>query len=156
MAVVAAVGAVVGAATSVYGVIKGNQAQSAAEEANAKFYAEQAEYAQKAGERELAIYRDQAEEFFGAQSSAAARGGVEISGSPLLALADTRSRQLREEAAIKMDTATKVREAMLKGGASQENANRLSSFEANFLPAIGGAATGLATAYGIYKGGSSK
>lgn len=139
----------VGTAANIYGSIKANQAQASAEEANAAFYLEQADYAKKAGERELSIYRDQASEFIGAQKSSFGRAGVELSGSPLLALADTQFRQLKEEKAIQLDTAAKVREATLKSGMAQGNADRLGSFSANFLPAVGQAAVAGASLYGM-------
>lgn len=153
MAAVAAGAAIVGAGISIYGQVKGNQAQASAERANARFYQEQADFAEKAGDRELDIYKDQAAEFFGQQKSGFARAGVELQGSPLLALADSISRQQREEEAIQMDTAAKVREANLKGGLANKTAASLSNFANNALPASGTLLTAGAQAYGAYTKG---
>jgi len=138
--------AAAGLATSAYGNIKANQAQAEAERANASFLEEQARFAQAATQRELSIYRDQSEEFRGAQVSAFARGGVDLTGSPMLVLANAKARQVGEERAIIDDGKAKAREAFLKAGASMEQAERLSSFEANVLPVIG---QGLSTASGF-------
>ena len=129
--------AAVGTGVSIYGQVKANSAQAEAERSNAAFYQEQAEFAREAGDRTLKIFEDQAAEFFGKQKTSFAKAGVDISGSPLLALADTQRRAYEEGTALKEDTRMKVREAYLKAGASSDTADRLSSFTTNGLPAIG-------------------
>jgi hypothetical protein len=123
-------------------------AQSEAEKANAAFYDEQAEFARQAGLREQEVFEDQSNEFMGRQISQAGAGGVELSGSALLAFGDSKLRQIREVGAIKFDSAAKVREALLKAGASRQAAERITSWENMFLPPAG-QALGTATQVGL-------
>jgi len=140
--------AAVGTAVSAYGNYKANMAQSEAERANAAFYEEQAEFARQAGLREEELYKDQSEEFIGRQISQAGKGGAEMSGSALLAFGDSKLRQIKETEAIKFDSAAKVREALLKAGASRKTATSLTSWENMFLPPAG-QALGTATQMGL-------
>jgi hypothetical protein len=153
----------IGTAASIYGQVKANAAEAEANRQNASFLREQADFAAEAGARELAIFKDNADQFFGNQVTSIGAGGVAVSGSALQVLADTKMRTMREEQAIKADTAFKQREALLRAGASMEQAERLSSFEANVLPGIGTIATTGASYYvnmskssGGSKGSSSK
>jgi hypothetical protein len=131
--------AILGTGVSIYGQYKANKAQAAAEEVNAAFYEEQAKFAEESLQRELAIYQEQAEEFKGSQISGYARGGVDMSGSPLLVLATTKARQEAEKEAMIANSKMQQREAYLKAGASYEQASRLTSFSNNALPAVGAA-----------------
>lgn len=151
-----AAGAIIaGTAASVYGNIKANNAQASADKANSMFYSEQAQFAQLATERELSIYQDQSAEFFGQQESSISKGGVALTGSPLLALADTKYRAAREADAIRIDGAAKVREANLKAGMSASQANAVGSTKNNLLQGAGTSLTGLATAYTLASKGSA-
>lgn len=141
MAHIAAGAAIVGAGISIYGNYKANQAQAKAEEANGAFYKEQAEFARQAGVRELDLYDTESKQFLGNQISQIAKGGVTQSGSALLILADTRAQQFKESAAIADNSNAKVHEALLKAGASYDQAKRLKSTEATLLPAVGTALT---------------
>jgi hypothetical protein len=150
-----AAGAIIaGTAIKVYGDYKANKAQSEAEKANSMFYMEQADFAKVATERELSIYQEQAAEFLGQQTSAIAKGGVALTGSPLLAMADTKYRAAREEEAIRIDGAAKVREASLKAGLSAKQANAISS--STGLQAASTSLTGLGSAYATSQSGKAK
>lgn len=146
--------AVAGLGLGIVGNIMGNNAQAKAEEANAAYYNEQKEYARQAMLRNLDIFKDQASETIGTQTTAASAGGVTLSGSPLLVLASSRARQIKEEAAIRYGGEANIREAYLRAGASMDNANRLGSFAMNGLPAIGSALGTIGTLSNYY-GGSS-
>lgn len=139
----------IGAATKIYGSIKANQAQAEAERANALFYEEQAQFARESTFRSLEIYQDEAEDFRGKQIGAIAAGGLQMTGSALAILADTELKKVRESDAIIRDGKFKEREAFLKAGASIEQAERLSGFVANVLPALSTAAE---VGVSIYKG----
>lgn len=131
--------AIVGAGMSIFGNISANSAQTSAEQANADFYQYQSDYARKSMIRDLAIYKDQAAGVEGNEITGAAVGGVNLSGSPMLVLATSASRQVQEEAAIRAGGNRNIQEAYLRAGASQDQANRLGGFEANALPAFGSA-----------------
>ena len=128
-----------GGAVKAYGNIK----------ANAAFYREQAEFAREATNRTLEIYQDDTDTFVGQQKTSIAKSGISLSGSALLALADTKFKSLREEEAILRDGKFKEQEALLKAGASIDQADRISSFSNNALPAFG---TAINTGVSIYKG----
>lgn len=140
---------IAGGALKTYGNIKANQAQAEAERANAAFYQEQAQFARESTARALEIYQDDAEDFRGKQVGAIAAGGLQMTGSALAILADTELKKVRESDAIIRDGKFKEREAFLKAGASIEQAERLSGFTANVLPAISTAAE---VGVSIYKG----
>lgn len=129
--------AAAGTGVSIYGNVKANQTQAQAERANAAFLQEQARFAKEATLRELSIFRDTARDVLSEQVSAFGASGSDLSGSPMLVLAKTEARRVKEEAAIIEDGRMKEREAYLKAGASIEQADRLSSWEANWLPAVG-------------------
>ena len=146
-----AAAAVVSAGIQIYGQWKANKAQADAERQNASFYKEQADFAEAALGRELAIYEEQTQEFRAGQIAGYGTSGVDLSGSPLLVLATTTARAEGEKDAMRANTAMQFREAMLKAGASLEQANRLGSFANNALPAFGtalGAATQVASLTG--------
>lgn len=126
-----------GGVTKVVGNVKANAAQAAAEEANAAWYQEQAEFARQSTSRSLTIFRDEAEDFRSKQVGAVARGGVTLSGSPLLALMDTSIKRQREEESIIENGRMQRKEALMKAGASLEQAERLTGFWNNALPALG-------------------
>lgn len=134
---IAAGASIVGAGISIYGQVKANADQAEAERANAAFYQEQAEFARQATNREVSLYTEQASQFTGNLIGQIAKGGVTQSGSALQLLADTRLKQINETDAIVEDGRMKTREALLKAGASIGNADRLSDFGNNFLPAFG-------------------
>lgn len=141
------VGAIIaGTAIDAYGRYKANQAQADADEQNAAFYREQADFAQKAGDREINVYEDEANQFEGSQKSSYARGGVELSGSPLLAFGDTKFREMQQVDAIKQKTAQSVLEASLRGTSAQNSADSLNSFAGQALPLAGTLLTGLSNA----------
>jgi hypothetical protein len=137
MGEVAAAAAIVGAGIQIYGQITANNDQAAAEEENAAYYAEQAEFARQATVRELSLYNIESEDFLGRQKTQIAKGGVNLTGSALLVLGETMMRQMEERKAIISDGKAKEREALLRAGASSEQAGRLTSFSNNVLPAIG-------------------
>lgn len=143
-----------GLGLNIFGMASANEAQSKAEQANADYYNEQSEFARKAMLRDLSIYKDQAAEQMGGQITGYAAGGVNLEGSPMLELASTKARQISEEAAIKAGGQAKIREAYLRAGASQANADRLGGFGATFLPALGSALGFAGQTAGYFSGGS--
>jgi len=131
-------GLLLGEGVEAYGKVKANREQAKAEMENANFLREQAEFARQAMVRELEIFGAETEEFIGRQTTQAAASGIDVGGSALLLMADTRMKQMREESAIKEDSRMRMREAALKAGASEEQAKRLTNFWNNALPVAGG------------------
>lgn len=90
------------------------KAQKKAYDTNAAWLEEQAEHARQATNRELLIHERETNEIYGNQVSGVAKGGLDMSGSPLLLLANTRMREFEEARAIKEQGYLQVREASLK------------------------------------------
>lgn len=81
---------------------------------NADWLEEQAEHARQATRRELTIHGREVNEFYGNQVSSVGKGGLDLTGSPLLLLANTRMREFEEAQAISEQGYMQVREASLK------------------------------------------
>ncbi len=142
-----------GAVISAYGAIKSNSDRADAERQNANYFAEQAQYAQAVGDRELGVFEDKAASLRGQQIGAYAKGGVDLSGSPLLFLEQQSIRREQEARAIRDETARRVRLAGLKSEQSANQADNYSSFSTNFVST---APTLLSAAGKIYKSGNGK
>jgi len=123
-----AVGAMVGFA----GTMMESQAQASADMAaanaerrNAAFAMEAAEFERQSSLREQEIFKREAALNFGEQVSGFAKAGVDLSGSPLLVLADSKRVAGTELSAIKREGEFRIRRAILQGRESSVNARNL-------------------------------
>ena len=132
---------VVGTTLTVAGKIKANRDQAKAEERNAGFFDEQAEFIEDAGRREEFLFEQQLDETEAAQIGSFAKAGIDLSGSPLLRLQETARLAAIEKGAIKRDVRQRARLARLRGDAARERADDLKDPLNNILTAGGGALT---------------
>jgi hypothetical protein len=116
---------IIGTAIAAYGQVKSANDQADAERKNQKFFEEQAKFIQESGERVEGIYRRDVDQFVGNQISAFGRAGVDMSGSALLVIEDTRQREADEIAAIRKETASNVRLARMRGEGAAVNARNI-------------------------------
>jgi len=100
-------------------------AAASAEDRNAAFAMEAAQFEAEASEREQEIFRNESALQFGEQVSAFAKAGVDISGSPLLVLADSKRVAGTELSAIKREGEFRVRRAILQARESRSNARNI-------------------------------
>ncbi len=135
-----------GTALQIFGQYQANMAQAKQELANAAFYKAQAEFAKESEFRQADIAAKEYEFRKGAQISAYAKGGVDISGSAAGVVSQTLADKVSELTAIKRKGAIEYRLAMSRSKASTSMANTLQSFEYNFLQAGGTALTAAAKA----------
>ena len=136
-------------AISAYGAIKSNQDKADAEKRNADYYAEQADYAQQIGERELALFGQKEESLRSSLIGAYAKSGVEMTGSPLLMLEAQAIRGEQQKRAMTLETERRVRLARLRGESSLNMSEQYGSFTNQFLST---APTILSAAGQAYKG----
>lgn len=129
-----------GQALQIYGNIQANKKQAELERENARYLEEQAGFTREAMRRSLNIFDEESEQLLGSQVSAYSRGGVALSGSALAVFADTLGKQITEREGIRLDFEAKEKEALLKAGASYRQAQYLSNWKTNFLPAAGASA----------------
>lgn len=124
---------VAGTALQIVGNLRANFDQARGELQNAAIYREQAALAQFAKEREIGLIARDYATTYGRQTSAYARGGVDVSGSAGLMLGMTMARYAEEAFATarKYDLESKI--AMMRGDRSQEYADTLRSGEYNLL-----------------------
>lgn len=137
-----------GTAIQVAGQMSANAAQAAAERQNAKFYAEQAEYARLSSQRAEQISEVDWTTKYGAQLSAYAGGGVDSSGSAGLTIGGTLKMAVDDLFAIKKKGEMDVKIARLRGGQSAESARTLSSTSYNVMQAGTTVMSNFANAYG--------
>jgi hypothetical protein len=131
-----AVVAGVGTAIQVYGKLQANRAEAEAERRNEVWYNYQAQQIERATDREMFIFDQEVAQHKGAQRAGFASSG--LGGvSPLIALVDTEAKAQRERLAMRENSKTRIMEARYGAQTSRSNADYLSSFEANALPAIG-------------------
>lgn len=104
-AAVAAGGAVLDTAES----IRANQAESDAELRNAEFFREQERFTIESSKREEELFVDESDDLVGAQTSSFAKAGVELQGSPMLKLAETRGKIDDEIQAIRKERDFRVK-----------------------------------------------
>lgn len=107
-----------GAIGGIFGAIGDHDATAAEVRAlklNGNWFMEQAEFARQSTVRELRIHQRDTAEFYGEQVSGIARGGLDMSGSPLLLLAQTKMIEYEEREAIKAQGEINFKEASLKG-----------------------------------------
>jgi len=122
-----AAAAVIAVATvvTVAGQIKARRDQARAEERNAAFLAEQAEFARQAGEREVTLFERESGEVLAGQIGSFAKAGLDFSGSPLLRVTETRRLILEEKEAIRKNARFNVRFANVRAEASRKRARDL-------------------------------
>ena len=131
-----------GTALSIFGQIQANLAQARAEEQNAAWLRDQAEFFEEVTERELGLARREGMFQVGEQIGSFVSGGVELEGSALDVINSSFNRLSDELAAIQAQGDFAVNEALFKAEAAQFRAGELSSFENNFFQALGVGAQG--------------
>ena len=115
-----------------------NQSQAAAEEQNARFYEEEAQYADAAGKRQARLQSEESAYTFGQQVGVVGKSGVDItSGSPLAVLANSKASALDTLNAIEYKTKLDVQLARARGEQASTMASQLRS-PAGFLLQTGG------------------
>lgn len=119
------------------GNYQANLAQADAEEANARFYREQADFARTAGDRAQLVFDRESVVLYGEQASAFAKAGVSTSGSALFMAKEMLFRQ-QESYAIKQESDFNVKLAMLRADESQKQAERLRDPSSIFLSMAAG------------------
>lgn len=118
----------------IIGKIRANQAEAEAHERNAEFFREQQKISQLATRRELDIFQRESEAFFGDQVSAYTKAGVDLSGSILRSLTETKRSVRQEEGAILEQGKLRTKLAGMKADESLRNADRARS--SNFFDVI--------------------
>lgn len=124
-----------GTVLRVLGQYRANEDQADAEERNASFYREEAEFARKAGDRQRLIFDRESVVLFGKQEAAFAKGGG--SDSDLKFLAQQRIFRDQESIAIQDEADFNVRLATLRAEHSLETARSLRDPKTNLLQAGG-------------------
>lgn len=114
-----------GTALQIFGNLKANYAQADAEEQNAKYYREQAEFVQDSMFREGEIAASRYEARKGQQISAIARGGADLSGSAAAIVANTIAQKADELKAIKRKGELDYNLAVLRARNSENSAKEL-------------------------------
>lgn len=133
----AAVAAGIGGAVNIGGKIKANLDQAAVERLNQKFFNEQAEHSEKQQARQLDIFDRESGQLLGAQTTAFAAAGVDMRGSPMLQIEETKGLISKQRVAIEEEGAIRTKLALLKARTSGKTAATLSSFGTNFLGSVG-------------------
>lgn len=118
---VVAAGVGLGQAGEVYGDIQ----QANAENANQQFYGEQAEFAQKAGDRAEYLINQKENDIISQQLSSFAKAGVQVQGSALQILGETARRAESERQAARTESDFNVRLARLRQQASADRQKAL-------------------------------
>lgn len=123
--------------------------------ANSRFYKTQAEYAQSASDREQDIFKHNTEILLGRQTSAYGKAGVDLSGSPMMLMGQSKSQADDQLSAIREKGRQVVEIDMLRAKDAQKAADDISdaAFD-NFGMNLFGSVLGIGTK--SYSGGSSK
>ncbi len=127
----------------VMGGIKANMEQSLAEKRNAKYFDEQAQYAEYVGARKLELLTKEQGIFKGRQKAAVARSGVSFGGSILDVLAGQEVDMAKERFAVQSETRETVTATRNQAANARRRAAALSDFGNNLLQAgaqVGGTA----------------
>lgn len=124
-----------GGGIAAYGSIKANNDRAEAERQNAKYYEEQATYAAIVGARSLYLLGIRSDQLRASEVAGFAKGGVELSGSPLQVLDQESAFKVQNMRAIQAEMANRVSLAALKGQQATQMADNYSSFENQFLSA---------------------
>ena len=138
-----------GTALKIMGQRRADEAQAEAERRNAEFFFEQEKFASFAAEREEDIFQEESDDFLSSQRTAFAKAGVSMSGSPLLALLDSKENIRTELNAIRKEGALRVRLAGLRASASLRKAKDIE--DSKDLRSIGTLLTGGGQAFGAAK-----
>jgi hypothetical protein len=150
----AAAALILGTGISAYGAIKSGQEKKRAYDMEAQAKVAQAAQVDLAANREIELTERRYERTKSAQISAFSRSGVELSGSPLLALEESAANAFDEVRSIQM--AASYRKSTLGDEA------RISSFlgneaeEAGYLSGAGSILTGVSQNPYLYDRGKSK
>jgi hypothetical protein len=126
----------VGTVINGYGKIKANLDQAKEEQLNAGFYRYQADYAQRAGDRQKTIFDRQSQIQYGEQFSAFAKAGIDTQSSSIFMASEMLYRQ-QESNAIKEETDFNVRLATMRAEQSDRTAKALKDPMNNFLQVAG-------------------
>lgn len=118
----------------IFGQIKANEAEAEANETNAEFFREQQKISASATRREVDIFDRESEAFFGDQVSAYAKAGVDLSGSILASLTQTKQAIRGERSAILEQGKLRTKLAGMKASESEKSADR--ARDSNFFDAI--------------------
>lgn len=154
-----------GTALQVIGQYQANMDQAQAELQNAQFYQRQADFAKQAEYRAASLANREYSYRKGAQISAYAKGGVDLSGSASSVVAETAAQKIEELNAIKLKGNLEYSLAHQRSLQSSDKAAMLQDFTYNAMQAGGTILTNLAKASdnnpnsGVGKfllGGSSK
>ncbi len=94
-------------------------------EENARFYEKQGTYAKDASEREQMIFKNEVDDLLGRQTSAYGKAGVDLSGSPMMLIGQTKERAGRELKAIQEKGRQNVELAMMRARSTQKSADEL-------------------------------
>jgi len=147
-----AVGAVLAIGGALGNVLKGegqrksNRAAAFAAEDNAKSLDEQAEFARQITDRKKKLFRRQSEIQFGDNVSRYAKAGVDISGTPLMALAFERLAAQEEFDAIELEGQQNINRARSAADNSRLQARGfINANKFNPLTTFLGAATSIAS-----------
>lgn len=111
----------IGTAMDMYGQYLSSRAREAAEQRNAQFYREQAEFSALAGRRQRSIFDRETVVQIGEQESAFARAGVDTASSSLFLAGEIFARDL-ESMAIQMEADMNVRLAQLRAQEAERSA----------------------------------
>ncbi len=136
-----------GTVTSILGTYMSNMDKAVAESQNAAYYRDEANYTAQATFRQAQLTSQRYSYQIGLQTSAFAKGGVDVgSGSALHQIASTASNQVSELNAIQRKGQLDFDLAMSRAQRAQQQADTLGSPGYNLLQAGGKATTLLAMA----------
>ena len=141
-----------GTAMQMIGQYSGNMAQAAQEKQNAKFYAEQAHYAQISALRAETLAEFSYTNKLGQQLGAYASGGVDSSGSASITMGGTIANMLDEVFSIRRKGEMDVKLARMRGIVSQDRADTMGSVGYNVMQAGTTAISNYASSEGFGKG----
>lgn len=126
-----------GTGLNMLGQYRANLAQAGAEERNARYLQEQADFMAATARRDEQLLRSDREQVKGAQRSAFGSSGVLMTGSALEVIADTEFKTEVEASAIRKEA--KIREQLARARArdARDAAGTLKSTEYNLMQAGG-------------------
>jgi len=124
-----------GTALQIVGNYQSNISQSRAELQNARFYKEQADFASASMFRSIYLTERRFEAAKGAQISAYAKGGVDLSGSAAAMIADTVSSKIEEVNAVRLKGKMEVNLALMRSKQAQTTGEALADPMNNMIQA---------------------
>jgi hypothetical protein len=105
---------ILGTGVQIFGGIQSRKAAKRAEEANARYLAEQKRLSMLANKREADIFGSESDKLLGSQTSMLSKAGVDFSGSAIMGLVESKGMQMREKAAIIMNGGAQARLADMR------------------------------------------